>query len=44
MERPFVLVNTNVARPPVSPLGLEYVGQALVEDGVPGHDSRWPGG
>ncbi len=25
-----LLVNTNVARPPVSPVGLEYVGEALV--------------
>lgn len=32
--RPFVLINTNVARPPVSPVGLEYVGEALNEAGV----------
>ena len=29
-----LLINTNVARPPVSPVGLEYVGEALVEAGV----------
>jgi len=31
----FLLVNTNVARPPVSPVGLEYVGEALAASGVP---------
>ncbi|MFC2000993.1 B12-binding domain-containing radical SAM protein [Chloroflexota bacterium] len=35
MVRPFLLVNTNMARPPVSPVGLEYVGEALVEADVP---------
>lgn len=30
-----LLINTNVARPPVSPVGLEYVGEALVEAGTP---------
>ncbi len=32
---PVFLVNTNVARPPVSPVGLEYVAEALIEAGVP---------
>jgi len=31
---PFFLINTNVSRPPVSPIGLEYVGESLVEAGV----------
>jgi len=35
MARGILLINTNVARPPVSPIGLEYVGEALVEAGVP---------
>jgi len=35
MTRPFLLINTNVAQPPVSPVGLEYVGEALVEANVP---------
>lgn len=35
MHRPFLLVNTNVLWPPVSPVGLEYVGEALVAAGVP---------
>jgi radical SAM superfamily enzyme YgiQ (UPF0313 family) len=30
-----LLINTNVTRPPVSPIGLEYVGEALIEAGVP---------
>lgn len=34
MNRPFVLINSNVARPPVNPLGLEYVGEALIHGGV----------
>lgn len=34
MTRPVLLVNTNVARPPVSPVGLEYVGETLVDAGV----------
>ncbi len=29
-----LLVNTNVSRPPVSPVGLEYVGEALLQAGV----------
>ncbi|MFW6151099.1 MAG: B12-binding domain-containing radical SAM protein [Chloroflexota bacterium] len=33
MTGPVLLVNTNVARPPVSPVGLEYVGEALRESG-----------
>jgi radical SAM superfamily enzyme YgiQ (UPF0313 family) len=32
-----MLVNANVLRPPVSPVGLEYVGEALVEAGLPVH-------
>lgn len=32
---PILLINSNVARPPVSPVGLEYVGEALVEAGIP---------
>ena len=31
----FLLINTNVARPPVSPVGLEYVGEVLVRAKVP---------
>ena len=34
MNRPFVLINSNVVRPPVNPLGLEYVGEALMHGGV----------
>jgi hypothetical protein len=34
MKQPVLLVNTNVAKPPVSPVGLEYVGEALVNAGV----------
>ena len=34
MNRPFVLINSNVVRPPVNPLGLEYVGEALIHGGV----------
>lgn len=34
MTQPILLINTNVARPPVSPVGLEYVAEALVEAGV----------
>jgi radical SAM superfamily enzyme YgiQ (UPF0313 family) len=33
--KPFLLVNTNVTRPPVSPVGLEYVAEALNEAEVP---------
>jgi hypothetical protein len=29
-----LLINTNVARPPVSPVGLEYLGEALIDAGV----------
>jgi len=35
MPRSVLFINTNVARPPVSPIGLEYVGEALVEAGLP---------
>jgi radical SAM superfamily enzyme YgiQ (UPF0313 family) len=35
MAREPLLINTNVLRPPVSPVGLEYVGEALVEAGTP---------
>jgi len=35
MVRPFVLINTNVTRPPVSPVGLEYVAETLDQAGVP---------
>lgn len=35
MARSFLLVNTNVVRPVVSPVGLEYLGEALVEARVP---------
>ena len=34
MAHPILLVNTNVARPPVSPVGLEYVGESLIEAGI----------
>ena len=37
MKRGILLVNTNVARPPISPVGLEYVAEALVEAGAPLH-------
>ncbi|MEJ2738973.1 MAG: hypothetical protein P8105_03955, partial [Dehalococcoidia bacterium] len=33
-----VLINTNVSRPPVSPVGLEYVGETLVDAGIPLQD------
>lgn len=32
--RPFVLINTNVTRPPVSPVGLEYVAETLEQAGI----------
>jgi len=32
--RPFLLVNANISRPPVSPVGLEYVAEALLSRGV----------
>ncbi|MFC1917927.1 B12-binding domain-containing radical SAM protein [Chloroflexota bacterium] len=35
MARPFLLINTNMVQPPVSPVGLEYVGQALLDAGFP---------
>jgi radical SAM superfamily enzyme YgiQ (UPF0313 family) len=35
VTRPFLLINTNVVRPPVSPVGLEYVGEALIQAGIP---------
>jgi len=35
MTKPVLLINTNVSQPPVSPVGLEYTGEALVEAGVP---------
>jgi len=35
MSRDVLLVNTNVVRPPVSPIGLEYAGEALVNAGLP---------
>ncbi len=35
LPQPVLLINTNVTRPPVSPVGLEYVGEALIEAGLP---------
>ncbi|MDP2919335.1 MAG: radical SAM protein [Dehalococcoidia bacterium] len=35
MAREVILINTNVLKPPVSPVGLEYVAEALVKAGVP---------
>ncbi len=35
MTRSILLINTNVVRPPVSPVGLEYVAEALIEAGLP---------
>jgi len=35
MARPFVLINTNVTRPQVSPVGLEYVAETLDQAGIP---------
>jgi radical SAM superfamily enzyme YgiQ (UPF0313 family) len=35
MVRPFVLINTNVTRPPVSPVGLEYVAETLNQAEIP---------
>jgi radical SAM superfamily enzyme YgiQ (UPF0313 family) len=37
MAQAVLLINTNVAQPPVSPVGLEYVGEALTQAGVPVH-------
>jgi len=34
MAQTILLINTNVARPPVSPVGLEYIGHALIDAGV----------
>lgn len=34
MAQAILLINTNVALPPVSPVGLEYVGEALIDAGV----------
>lgn len=33
MSRPFVLINSNIIKPPVSPVGLEYVAEALSQAG-----------
>jgi radical SAM superfamily enzyme YgiQ (UPF0313 family) len=33
MSQDILLINTNVIRPPVSPVGLEYLGETLVEAG-----------
>ena len=35
MVRPFVLINTNITRPPVTPVGLEYVAETLNRAGIP---------
>jgi len=35
MAQSVLLANTNVSRPPVSPVGLEYVAEALVEANIP---------
>jgi hypothetical protein len=35
MPSTVLIVNTNVARPPVSPVGLEYVGESLAAAGLP---------
>ncbi len=37
MAQAVLLINTNIARPPVSPVGLEYVGEALIQGGVAVH-------
>jgi radical SAM superfamily enzyme YgiQ (UPF0313 family) len=34
-SRGILLINTNVSSPPVSPVGLEYVGETLVDAGIP---------
>ena len=34
MTHAILLINTNVARPPVSPVGLEYIGETLIDAGV----------
>jgi radical SAM superfamily enzyme YgiQ (UPF0313 family) len=43
MKTSFLLVNGNTVRPPVNPLGLEYVGEALIRGGVevPVVDLSW---
>ena len=35
MAPAIILINTNIAQPPVSPVGLEYVGEALIDAAVP---------
>lgn len=35
MAKEAVLINTNTPRPPVSPVGLEYVAEALLRAGIP---------
>ena len=35
MNGSVLLINTNIARPPVSPVGLEYVGETLIRAKVP---------
>jgi len=35
MAQAVLLINSNVAKPPVSPVGLEYIGEALVDANVP---------
>jgi radical SAM superfamily enzyme YgiQ (UPF0313 family) len=42
MTQSILLINTNVARPPVSPVGLEYVGEALIDARVPVHVLDFP--
>jgi len=37
MTTPIVLLNTNIEHPLVSPVGLEYVGESVVEAGAPVH-------
>lgn len=37
MTKPILLINTNVSQPLVSPVGLEYTGEALVEAGITVH-------
>lgn len=34
MTIPFVLINSNISTPPVSPVGLEYIGHALEYSGI----------
>ena len=35
MTGSILLVNTNITKPPVSPVGLEYVGESLIHVGLP---------